>query len=167
MKNMNFDQKLRMFLWPLMIILFINTFGMIAYEASGLSLTLESYSSMALSFNIIFRVALLIISIVFGIFIYHHQHIRISKEFTKSGKYNMQGRGVVGFTVHVILGLIEAAFVFFTLNTFWIISNFGTDLSPLLTQWAVISGFCAIFLLSAYFLTRQTALGVLAYKHRR
>lgn len=165
--NFNFDQRLRLFLWPLMIVLFINTFGIIGYEASGLRSTLDSYASIALSFSFMFRVAVLIISIVFGIFIYHHQHIRISKEFTKSGKYNMRGSGPIGFVVHTLLGLIEAAFVFFTLNTFWLISNLGTDMEPFLMQWTYVSGFFAILLLSAYFLTRQMGLGVLAYKHRR
>lgn len=90
--------------------------------------------------------------------------LKISKEYTADGQYNMKGKGAMGLIMHTLIGLIEAAFVFFTLNAFWLITNFSTVEASILMQGVYLSGFGVIFLMSAYFLTRQIGLGVLAYK---
>ena len=164
MNKINFDQKMRLVIWPIVTVLFINTFGMIGFVLSGIDANLQGYSSMVIPFGLIFRVALLIISLVFGIFIYNNQKMRMKKEFTDKGEYNIKGKGLVGFIMHTLIGLIEAAFIFFSLQTFWIVTNFSNVSASLLMQEVYFSGFGFIFILSAYFLTRHMALGVLAYR---
>lgn len=166
MKKMNLDQQARLALWPLMAIIFINTFGMLWYVMSDLDSALNSGGSMAISFDVIFRIVLLIVSFIIGYFVYDQQKKRLAVEFTEHGEYNMRGKGVIGLIMHVILGLVEATFVFFTLNTFWLIVNFSEEQLSVFTEVMYWGGFGFIFILSAYFLTRQIALGLLAVKRR-
>lgn len=166
MNTMNLDQKMRLALWPIITVLFINTFGMLWYVLSGFDIVLESYYSMALPLGLVFRLVLLLVSLVFGFFVYDQQKKRMAKEYTPKGQYNMRGRGVIGFIMHVLIGLAEATFAFFTLNTFWFIANFTAGPISLLMQEVYWTGFGIIFVLAAYFLTRQTGLAFLAFGRR-
>lgn len=160
------DQKFRLALWPILAVIFINTFGMIWYLLSGFAMMLESYGSTALSFDIIFRVALLLVSIIVGYFVYLEQKKRMAAERNAAGAYNMKGKGVIGLIMHILIGLVEAVFAFFTLNTFWIITNFADGEIPFEMQQVYWLGFGFAFIVSAYLITRQAALGVVAFQHK-
>lgn len=164
--RLNIDQKMRLVLWPLLTVIFINTFGVLAYVFSGLDLSLADYSPMSVSFTLLFRILLLLVSFVFAFFVYDQEKRRIAIEYTPKGSYNMRGRGLIGFVTHLLLGLVEAAFAFITLNTFWLISNFTDGAISLLMQEVYWTGFGIIFVIAAYLLTRQMGLAVLAYGKR-
>ncbi len=166
MKKNNLDQQIRLALWPILAVIFVNTFGMLWYSLSGTNITLASQPSMVVSFDLVFRVALLAVSLVVGYFVYDQQQKRSATEFTKSGAYNMRGKGSLGFVMHLILGLVEAMFAFFTLNAFWLIVNFSDEPISQVMQQVYWLGFGVSMLVAAYFLTRQLGLGVLASRRR-
>ena len=165
MKHLNIDQQIRLALWPLLTIIFINTFGMLWFALSGAADALSTNSFLVVSFDGVFRITLLIISFIIGAFVYDQQKKRMEKEFVK-GHYNMRGKGAVGFVMHTILGLVEATFAFFTLNIFWLIVNFSADQIPLIMDYVFWIGFGMNILIAAYLLTRQVGLGVLASRRR-
>ena len=163
---MNIDQKIRKVLWPVVGVLFINTFGMLWYALSGFDVALQSYDSMAVSGDTVFRIVLLVVSLIFGFFVYEQVKKQMTHEFTPSHEYNMRGRGFVGLIMHIILGLVEAAYVLATLSTFWIILNWTESRFSTLMEEVYIVGFGLIFIIAAYIVTRQTALGFLAYNRK-
>jgi hypothetical protein len=166
MKHLNIDQRIQVALWPILTVLFINTFGMLWYSLSGFNSTLAGSEPLALSFDTLFRVILLIISLAAGYGVYDMQKRRMSREVTKDGHYNMKGKGPVGFIMHILLGLVEATFAFFTFNTFWLIVNFTDASGPLVTDLIYLTGFGFSILMAGYLLTRQTAFAFLAAQRR-
>ncbi len=165
-RTLGADQKFRLALWPILTVIFINTFGMIWYALSGSALLFGTSASMVLGFDIMFRVALLVISFVAAYFVYLEHKKKIATELNATGAYIMKGKGVIGLVMHILIGFVEATFAFFTLNTFWIITNFSDGTVPFEMQQAYWLGFGAIFIISAYLLTRQAALGVVAFRHK-
>lgn len=160
------EQSIRLVIWPFLSIIFINTFGMLWYVLSGLADSFEMGSNMVISPAIMFRVALLAVSFVVGFFIFDQYKKKVKNEKNEKGEYVIRGKGVRGLLMHILVGLIETAFAFFTLNTFWLISNFSMDAMFIGMNYTYWLGFGLILLMSAYILTWQVAMGVLAYKQK-